>query len=331
MQHETRVAFEENMFFEFSVTYMGGNTVMYKAGSIEELRMRIALEVGVLSPCIRLFKRLDYSLVEDSHKITEIFDPAKQPHELCSVNNLEGVKQEVTDWSPQMWVRTSMLHLRYGDPNTAEHAEPLKSADKRFREKMDEWIVGLTNAQRRHRNLDECVEKIKAVIPLGLDINVFGDYAGLTLFHYAAQNGHMGLLYTLLEAGARVDVRDEHGWTPLQCAAFNGTVDAIRALLARGADPSLVTKGGKYPIRFAASDGYVDGVTLFIDAGVGTDDELFELARTPMHIAALEGHAEVIRVLVEAGASLTVRDADGNTPLDLAEDEECRRLLSRDE
>ena len=40
----------------------------------------------------------------------------------------------------------------------------------------------------------------------------------------------------------------------------------------------------------------------------------------PLHIAALVGHTDVVRTLVEAGADLNVKTEDNKTPLQLAEE-----------
>jgi len=39
---------------------------------------------------------------------------------------------------------------------------------------------------------------------------------------------------------------------------------------------------------------------------------------TPLHVAALHGHAEVARLLLDRGADAGVRDVKGRTPLDIA-------------
>ena len=51
---------------------------------------------------------------------------------------------------------------------------------------------------------------------------------------------------------------------------------------------------------------------------------------TPLHAAALVGHAEVLTCLMNWGASLTARDDDGDLPIDITNDEAIKQLI-RDE
>ena len=48
-----------------------------------------------------------------------------------------------------------------------------------------------------------------------------------------------------------------------------------------------------------------------------------------MHSAAREGHKEVIELLIAKGADVNVKDDDGTTPLDMADDKETADLLRK--
>ena len=58
----------------------------------------------------------------------------------------------------------------------------------------------------------------------------------------------------LLEAGAKVNVMDKRGLTPLWFAAVARHKSVIAALIMAGADPRLGGKEGKSPLKKANSD-----------------------------------------------------------------------------
>jgi hypothetical protein len=91
-----------------------------------------------------------------------------------------------------------------------------------------------------------------------------------TALHWAAHCGDVEECRKLLDAGIGVDVRDDEGETPLHFAAFYGQLDATRLLISKGADVNT------------ASHTYPQG--------------------TPHRWATSQGHAEIVRVLEEAGA-----------------------------
>src|ERR687897_3027909 len=66
-------------------------------------------------------------------------------------------------------------------------------------------------------------------------------------------------------------------------------------------------------------------------AGVAAADARDKLGRTALHWAAMGGHLEIVRMLLDAGAPADAPDKNGWTPLSLIEDgvDVAKLLLAR--
>jgi ankyrin repeat protein len=51
------------------------------------------------------------------------------------------------------------------------------------------------------------------------------------------------------------------------------------------------------------------------------------MGRTPLHLASCKGYRNFVRLLLKMGADPTVRDNKGNSPLDVAANDELKRLI----
>jgi ankyrin repeat protein len=122
------------------------------------------------------------------------------------------------------------------------------------------------------------------------------------------------------------------GTTPLIRAAKAGDTDAIKLLLAHGAKPDLANGLGITPLMAAAGLGsneidtrgkYVtqhsanDSIDLLIAAGADIN-AVDNGGRSALHGAAYWGWDDVVRNLVAHHADLAVKDAHGFTPVDTA-------------
>ena len=95
------------------------------------------------------------------------------------------------------------------------------------------------------------IEIVKRLLARNADINArFAN--GLTLLMWASGPDEgvpevqaMTIVSYLLDAGARIDDRDNRGRTSLMIAAEGGHAEIAGLLLARGADPSLKDRAGK--------------------------------------------------------------------------------------
>lgn len=67
----------------------------------------------------------------------------------------------------------------------------------------------------------------------------------------AAKEGDTETAVKLLDEGADVHQRDEHGWTPLNWAAGQGHPETVRLLLERGADVTETGRDNRTPLMIA--------------------------------------------------------------------------------
>ena len=171
---------------------------------------------------------------------------------------------------------------------------------------------------------------------------------GVTPLQLAATNGSASMIDRLLKAGANpneplTQARD----TALMMAARTGGTGAVRLLVEAGADVNVKeTWGGTTALMWAVSEGHLEAARLLIAAGAdvkarsnfvaaangrgfegrtplpnATDAKTAEFASgwlTPLMLAAREGHVDLSRLLVSAGADVNAAAGDGKTALALA-------------
>lgn len=92
----------------------------------------------------------------------------------------------------------------------------------------------------------------------GAKVNVRNSY-GSTPLHDAAVGGQSEIVAMLLERGAEIDARDQDsGATPLYNAASWGKLDAVKLLIEKGADVNARNKTGKTPLAAAEENGFTE-------------------------------------------------------------------------
>ena len=99
-------------------------------------------------------------------------------------------------------------------------------------------------------------------------------------------------------------------------------------LLDRGANPNARAEvANTTPLHHAAEEGHIEVVRLLLDRGAAPNAREDIGDMTPLHHAAQLGYLEAVRLLLDRGGDPNARDEDGETPLDLADDDEVIALL----
>ena len=101
------------------------------------------------------------------------------------------------------------------------------------------------------------------------------DAAGLTLLHRAVQDNDLTLVKSLIDQGANLRIRDNHGRIALHYASLNPDkgVDMMKLLLSseHAEIMSFIDDNGQTPLHYAAKKDFIDGIQLLVENGAFID------------------------------------------------------------
>lgn len=122
--------------------------------------------------------------------------------------------------------------------------------------------------------------------------------------------GDVKLIEWLVGQGARIDLPDDSGRTPLSWAAGRGSLQEVDYFLKKGADVKSTDRLGRTPLHFAVFSGESAVVErlLAASAAVNAQDSL---GSTPLMYACAKNQAQIVKTLLEGGADPSLKDKLG--------------------
>lgn len=109
------------------------------------------------------------------------------------------------------------------------------------------------------------------------------------------------------------------GVKPSDDAAPAARLAFADTLRLRGVDMALAENDyGRSALRFSAECGNVDSVAYLLQHAPQLVDVACTSGQTPLYVAAAAGHLHIARMLLGAGADLSIRDKSGHSPLSTA-------------
>ena len=164
---------------------------------------------------------------------------------------------------------------------------------------------------------------VRTLVECGADVDVMaGDTYARTPLYLACKGNYPEMVKVLIEGGADVDVEGRCWYGPLFIACCGGFTEIVRLLVDAGASSGVRKDGGVWSngLGFAAEKGHVGVVQVLLDAGAGAGvDSVDWKGNTPLCHASRNAHVDVVRVLVcEGGADVDKAGQGGKTPLFLA-------------
>src|SRR5262249_37712533 len=151
---------------------------------------------------------------------------------------------------------------------------------------------------------------VRALLARGAEVNAplrtnehYNSDWGSTPLHFAAASGQRDAVMALLSAGADVNARNDHGVTPLHRAVKYP--DIAQLLIERGAKVDVGDGAGRTPLHWTGNDAADCRATasLLIRSGASVSARNRD-GRTPLHLAADAGQQGVVAVLLQTGADV---------------------------
>ncbi|KFZ64899.1 Ankyrin repeat and SOCS box protein 3 [Antrostomus carolinensis] len=170
----------------------------------------------------------------------------------------------------------------------------------------------------------------------------------------AAREGNVKMLRKLIKQGYSIDVPDNRGWLPIhEAAAHNwseclrllvhaapsveyvnsktfeglcalhlsarhGSLESVRVLQEAGADLNEVTTEATTALFLAVENGHTDIVNFLLQHGANVNGPHSWSGWNSLHQASFQGFTEIMKILLEKGASKECKDDFGITPLFVA-------------
>ncbi|XP_016419608.1 protein phosphatase 1 regulatory subunit 12A isoform X1 [Sinocyclocheilus rhinocerous] len=199
-------------------------------------------------------------------------------------------------------------------------------------------------------------EEVLRMLDRGADIN-YANVDGLTALHQACIDDNVDMVTFLVEHGACINQPDNEGWIPLHAAASCGYLDIAEYLISQGANVGVVNSEGETPLDIAEEEAMEEllqneinrqGVDIesarkeeerimlrdarqWLNSGQINDVRHTKSGGTALHVAAAKGYTEVLKLLIQAGYDVNIKDYDGWSPLHAAahwgKEEACRILV----
>mgnify|MGYP000535365496 CR=1 FL=1 len=158
------------------------------------------------------------------------------------------------------------------------------------------------------------VQEVQKLLRRGIDPNSPNE-KGVPALLVALQSGSLKSAVLLAqEPQTRVEVSNPNNESALMMAALHNQIEVATVLIERGAE---VNRKGWTPLHYAATRGHIAMMRLLLENSAYIDAESPN-GTTPLMMAAMYGSPEAVKVLIQAGADLNIKNQLGLSALDFA-------------
>lgn len=159
------------------------------------------------------------------------------------------------------------------------------------------------------------VATVKSLISKGVSPNTT-DPKGDPMLNLAIRDKSEDVINLLIANKATdVDLSNKSGETPLMIASINGDLPVVKSLVLQR--KAQIDHIGWTPLHYACARGHLD-VAQFLITNGATIDSLSQGNTTPLMMAVQSGNEVLVKLLLDKGADLQLRNSQGLSAIDIA-------------
>lgn len=169
---------------------------------------------------------------------------------------------------------------------------------------------------------------INVLLDFGALVNKPNSCGATPLFWAFKRKHWKTIIRCLLKRGAHINITDNDGQTPLMLTMRLRKGKAARYLISRGALIDPIDKWGQNAFMYAcACDASRKVIRKLLDMNHAQIKMQDKKGNTALHVAVEAHHIKVVKLLLLHGASIDVRNEDGENPLDVAKRKKYEKLI----
>ena len=158
--------------------------------------------------------------------------------------------------------------------------------------------------------------EVKSLLKKGVNPNTV-DASGNPMLFLAVKDKSSNVIEVLLsDKNIDVDLSNKNGETPLMMASIDGNLPLVKTLVI--SHKAQLDHISWTPLHYACAKGHLD-VAQFLIANGASVDSMSLGNTTPLMMAVQSGNELLVKLLLDKGADLQLRNAQGLTAIDIAD------------
>ena len=185
------------------------------------------------------------------------------------------------------------------------------------------FVTPFVNAQTTDQAVDfakaakfDNVSEVKYLLSKGVSPNAVDINGNPMLLLAIKDNSEKVIDLLLSDKKIDVDLSNKSGETPLMMASIQGNLALVQTLVLK--NKAMVDHIGWTPLHYACAKGHFD-VAQFLVANGAKVDALSVGNTTPLMMAVQSGNEQLVKLLLDKGADLQIRNNNGLSAIDIAD------------